>query len=253
MSSIRSASAGRRRHGAPRRAGTDPLPRGVRRRKGVYDLLDAIGQVRNEGHDVRLRIVGPPEFPDETSGLRGRASRGLTETVTLIGPVPSDDVSREFREADIFCLPSYREGLPMAILEAMAAGLPVVATAVGGSRMSYGTTNPVSSPAGDARGWPLRRWLAVIRNCGAGLAREPNRRRGARGRPRCRRSVARALRVGRDVCCGGALVAIRRQASFAVHDKPEDVRVHQPQLPNRIADMAALAWGRTTRSAPTPS
>jgi glycosyltransferase involved in cell wall biosynthesis len=102
-------------------------------RKGVYDLLDAIGQVRNEGHDVRVRIVGPPEFPDETERLAaGVRDRGLTDAVALIGPVPSDDVSRELREADIFCLPSYREGLPMAILEAMAAGLPVVATPVGG-------------------------------------------------------------------------------------------------------------------------
>ena len=124
-----------------------------------------------------LRIVGPPEFPDETERLAaGVRDRGLTETVALIGPVPSDDVSRELREADIFCLPSYREGLPMAILEAMAAGLPVVATAVGGiPDVVRDDESGLLLAAGDAEG------LAVALS---ELARDPELRHrlGERGR-----------------------------------------------------------------------
>lgn len=58
------------------------------------------------------------------------ASRGLKEKVEFIGNTP--DVARYLQAADIFIMPSRYEGLPLAMLEAMATGLPVIATAVGG-------------------------------------------------------------------------------------------------------------------------
>jgi glycosyltransferase involved in cell wall biosynthesis len=103
------------------------------RRKGIYELVEALGRLRQGGHDVRLRIVGPPEFPDEVDRLaEAIRTAGLQDAVTLTGPLPAPEVAAELRAADVFCLPSYREGLPMAILEAMAVGLPVVVTPVGG-------------------------------------------------------------------------------------------------------------------------
>lgn len=102
-------------------------------RKGIYELLDAVAKVRGAGVDVRLRVVGPPEHLDEAARLETRIrERGLSGAVTVVGPVPLHEVGKELAAADVFCLPSHREGLPMAILEAMAAGVPVAVTAVGG-------------------------------------------------------------------------------------------------------------------------
>ena len=57
---------------------------------------------------------------------------GLDDRVTLLGARGSQDVADLYRAADMFCLPSYAEGLPVALMEAMAAGLPVVATRITG-------------------------------------------------------------------------------------------------------------------------
>ena len=56
----------------------------------------------------------------------------LGDAVTFLGWLPSGQVSEELANADAFVLPSYNEGLPMSLLEAMAAGLPVLSTPVGG-------------------------------------------------------------------------------------------------------------------------
>lgn len=147
------------------------------RRKGVYELLDALVHVRRQGDDVRARIVGPPEHPEEAELLAaGVRERGLADAVAVIGPVQPDEVARELLGADVFCLPSHREGLPMAILEAMAFGLPVVATAVGGiPDVVRDNQSGLVVAAGDVAGL-----AAAI----AALARDPELRRrlGENGR-----------------------------------------------------------------------
>jgi glycosyltransferase involved in cell wall biosynthesis len=57
---------------------------------------------------------------------------GLTGLCEAVGPVRGRDIVQLLHECDVLALPSYQEALPMAILEAMAAGLPIVATRVGG-------------------------------------------------------------------------------------------------------------------------
>jgi len=104
--------------------------------KGVLDLLHAWQSVvcRVAGRDVVLRICGSGPQGDQISVLI--AQLGLERSVEQMGHVA--DMPRALKNADIFVLPSYGEGNSNAILEAMAAGLPIVTTPVGGSPLLVG-------------------------------------------------------------------------------------------------------------------
>lgn len=78
---------------------------------------------------IRLRLVGDGPLRESCAALLNAA--GLTESADLIGD--SAQVAEQLREMDIFVLPSLAEGISNTILEAMASGLPVIATAVGGN------------------------------------------------------------------------------------------------------------------------
>jgi glycosyltransferase involved in cell wall biosynthesis len=97
--------------------------------KGVDVLLQALELLKQRSAPVVADVVGPgPDLPR----LRElAAARGL-DTVRFLGPLPAGDPIRACLDrADLFVLPSYTEGLPRALLEAMARGLPAVATRVG--------------------------------------------------------------------------------------------------------------------------
>jgi colanic acid/amylovoran biosynthesis glycosyltransferase len=98
--------------------------------KGHVVLLEALSQLRSGGIEVELRIIGDgPMAPT----IRETVERlDLGASVELLGELQPDEVSAELRDADIFCLPSFSEGIPVSIMEAMAVGVPVVATYVGG-------------------------------------------------------------------------------------------------------------------------
>jgi glycosyltransferase involved in cell wall biosynthesis len=89
-------------------------------KKRHADLIDAVA-----GMDAELEIVGDGELRDE---LQARAGAN----VRFLGPLPPDRVAERMRAADVFVLSSEFENLPVVLLEALASGLPVVATAVGG-------------------------------------------------------------------------------------------------------------------------
>lgn len=101
------------------------------RRKNTETLLRAMPRVCRDVPGVRLRVIGGgPELPR----LRSLAvSLGLDDgSVVFVGPVGGRDaVQRELSRADVFCLPSRQEGFGIVLLEAMAAGLPIVAANVG--------------------------------------------------------------------------------------------------------------------------
>ena len=96
--------------------------------KGVYDLLEALQRARRELRSIRLTTFGPIESPS----AYGEAKRALGVD-DLVEDRGFDPAWRSFLQTyQVFVLPSYYEGVPLTLLEAMAAGLPVIATAVGG-------------------------------------------------------------------------------------------------------------------------
>ncbi|MFF9979159.1 glycosyltransferase family 4 protein [Streptomyces erythrochromogenes] len=96
--------------------------------KNIARLLDAISLAESP---LRLRVVGGGELDAD---LRARAAAlGLGERVEFTGPLYDGDLLAAYADADAFVLPSDREGMPLAALEAMAAALPVLATDVPGN------------------------------------------------------------------------------------------------------------------------
>ena len=98
-------------------------------RKGVVDLIAASDILRARGVAHELVLVGgtPDEGPAEEREVR-EAARGKA---TVLGARTHEAMPEIYREADVFCLPSWWEAMPLTLLEAMATGLPCVATEVG--------------------------------------------------------------------------------------------------------------------------
>lgn len=94
-------------------------------------LIDAVASLVKEGMQLRLMIVGDGRYRSE---LEQRAkARGVCSRVVFRGQLPSGDAVRaELDGADLFVLPSRTEGLPRAMIEAMARGLPCIGSTVGG-------------------------------------------------------------------------------------------------------------------------
>jgi colanic acid/amylovoran biosynthesis glycosyltransferase len=98
--------------------------------KGQRLLLSAIRQLRDEGLDVRVRFIGDgPERP----ALEAEAQRLALDGAALFeGNVGSDRVPDHYARADVFCLPSFAEGVPVVLMEALASEVPVVTTRIAG-------------------------------------------------------------------------------------------------------------------------
>jgi len=98
------------------------------REKGLYELIEGLNLARSRGAAVELIMAG--DGP-EAGALREAAAAGGGAPVGFVGPVHGADKLTLLRWADALALPSYSEGLPYALLESMAAGVPALATRVG--------------------------------------------------------------------------------------------------------------------------
>lgn len=97
--------------------------------KGLDDLIRALAMIDSK-HNVKLRIVGEGAYLTLLQQLAQQL--GVGERVLFSGFKSGQDLLDEYSRFDIYVFPSHWEGLPYALLEAMRAGLPIVATAVGG-------------------------------------------------------------------------------------------------------------------------
>ena len=95
--------------------------------KAQWSIVDAVGTLRGQGYNVRCAIVGDGELRDELQ--RQIEEAGLADHIELTGF--RNDVGEILKASDIFLLPSLLEGMPIAMLEAVACQIPIVTSLVG--------------------------------------------------------------------------------------------------------------------------
>ena len=112
--------------------------------KNLFAGVDAVIAARARGDDITYDIMGDGELRSELAEYIAR--KNATGFMSLLGFVP--DGSMQYKQYDIFFLPSKKEGLPYVLLEAGMAGMPVVASTVGGipEIIEDGTSGILSSP-----------------------------------------------------------------------------------------------------------
>ena len=99
-------------------------------RKGVYDLLEVLQLHRDALQGKYVLELGGD---GETEKLKRLITQyQLSDSVKFLGFITGDQKEQQLRKADVYLLPSYHEGLPISILEAMSYGLPIISTNVGG-------------------------------------------------------------------------------------------------------------------------
>lgn len=103
------------------------------KRKGIYELIEAINELNKNGvvKSKKLKfLIGGSGIEEER--IKNKINKyNLSSCVEMVGWVTGDMKEKLFNKSQVFILPSYNEGLPMAILEAMSYGIPVIATDVG--------------------------------------------------------------------------------------------------------------------------
>jgi glycosyltransferase involved in cell wall biosynthesis len=160
----------------------------LQKRKGVDLLIQAFRQVIDSGIDAHLVIVGGPVDAVDARYVEWLEAivreSDLNDRAVFAGP--QDNVARYLFAADIFCLPSHREGMPNVLLEAMACGITCVAPAsAGGDELLYGSAGviPESNSPDDLAAAliellvdpELRRTLGATAAARAGREHQPRR------------------------------------------------------------------------------
>lgn len=101
-------------------------------RKGIKYLVEAVLKLKEKYPNIRLKIIGEG---DEKKNLENFILENKMEKfVKFSGLMPHDQLPKEYKDANIFILPSLNEGMSNTILEALASGLPIIATDTGGTK-----------------------------------------------------------------------------------------------------------------------
>ncbi len=142
--------------------------------KGHIILLDAVAQLRKRGIPVVLDVIG--DGPTRSAIEHRIAELDIADSVVLHGSIGQDKIVDFFHAADVFCLPSFGEGVPVVLMEAMACGLPVVTSRIAGiQELVQDQVSGYVVPPGRAD---------LVADAVAALAADPTRRAafGAAGR-----------------------------------------------------------------------
>lgn len=120
------------------------------KRKGCYDIPTVIKMVKESIPNVRFVLAGAGSDADEKNIKQLIEDKGISDNTVFPGWVRGEEKDRLLREADVFFLPSYNEGMPMSVLDAMGYGLPIVSTNVGGiPKIVHDGENGYCCDAGD--------------------------------------------------------------------------------------------------------
>ncbi len=98
--------------------------------KGIPVLIESLAGLKQQGYEFELVLVG--DGPERTSLEEIVKATGLGDRVIFAGYLDQAAVARYLRESDVLVLPSFAEGVPVSLMEAMALGVPVISTYVGG-------------------------------------------------------------------------------------------------------------------------
>lgn len=98
--------------------------------KAQHILLQAFSMARSSGIHVRLDFIG--DGPERSSLEAFTQHHGLADAVRFLGALSHEETIQHLQKADIFALPSFAEGIPVALMEAMALGIPCISTTIAG-------------------------------------------------------------------------------------------------------------------------
>jgi glycosyltransferase involved in cell wall biosynthesis len=131
-------------------------------RKGIQHLVNAFARIARDFPQASLIIAGLAENKSYTEQLKGQTREaGLNGRVEFVGEMPQIKLAGRMQEACVFVLPSYSEGLPRVVYEAMAVGVPVIASAVSGipDIVQDGVTGFLVQPGDEAALAEKIRWI----------------------------------------------------------------------------------------------
>lgn len=115
-------------------------------RKGTYDLLEAVEVAAKKVSDLKCYLAGNGEIGEVKKKIQ---ERGLEDHIFVIGWIEYEEKLQLLKKVSTVVLPSYNEGLPMSILEGMAAGKAIISTNVGAIPEVVGKENGILIEAGD--------------------------------------------------------------------------------------------------------
>ena len=98
-------------------------------RKGTYDLLNVVKPITNQFNNIKFLLAGDGDLQKLKLKIK---SLGIEEDVNVLGWINEKERDEILRNSLIYVLPSYNEGMPMSVLEAMSYGVPTISTTVGG-------------------------------------------------------------------------------------------------------------------------